>query len=68
MNEEVIVVAVQHRLGPLGWFSHPLLRATVETPEGAAASFATLDLIAPVTTGQWPSPMMGALQDGPRRF
>ncbi|MEL7240679.1 MAG: carboxylesterase family protein, partial [Planctomycetota bacterium] len=26
VNEDVIIVAVQYRLGPLGWFSHPILR------------------------------------------
>ena len=46
VNEGVIVVAVQYRLGPLGWFSHPALRASASTPEGASACFATLDLIA----------------------
>jgi len=45
-NEGVIVVAVQYRLGPLGWFSHEALRDSAQTPQDAAASFATLDLIA----------------------
>ncbi|MCH9646747.1 MAG: carboxylesterase family protein [Deltaproteobacteria bacterium] len=45
-NEKVVVVATQYRLGPLGWFSHPSLRESATTPEDAAASFATLDLIA----------------------
>ena len=42
----VIVVAVQYRLGPLGWFAHPYVRDSARDPEDAAASFATLDLIA----------------------
>lgn len=37
--ENVIVVVVQYRLGPLGWFAHPALNA--ET-----ANFALLDLLA----------------------
>ncbi len=45
-NEDVLVVAVQHRVGPLGWFAHEALRACAETLEDAAACFATLDLIA----------------------
>jgi para-nitrobenzyl esterase len=45
-NEDVIVVAVQYRVGPLGWFAHEALRANAETPEDACACFATLDLIA----------------------
>lgn len=46
MNEDVIIVPVQYRLGPFGYFSHPALREDAETPEDRAANFATLDLIA----------------------
>ncbi len=46
VNEDVIVAAVQFRVGPLGWFSHPALRATAEERVDRAACFATLDLIA----------------------
>jgi para-nitrobenzyl esterase len=46
LNEKVIVVAVQYRVGPLGWFAHNALRDTALEPEDASASFATLDLIA----------------------
>lgn len=45
-NENVIVMSVQYRLGPLGWFSHPDLVASAVTPEDASANFGTLDLIA----------------------
>jgi para-nitrobenzyl esterase len=45
-NEKVIVVVVQYRLGPLGWFAHEAIRESAETPEDAAASFALLDLAA----------------------
>lgn len=45
-NENVIVVAVQYRLGPLGWFSHPALRETASLPEDASANQGILDLIA----------------------
>ena len=45
-NENVIVIAVQYRLGPLGFFSHAALRETATTNEDRAANFATLDLIA----------------------
>jgi len=45
-NENVIVMSVQYRLGPLGWFSHPALKASAKTPEDASANFGTLDLIA----------------------
>ena len=45
-NEDVIIVAIQYRLGPLGWFSHQALRDTAETAEDKAANFAILDQIA----------------------
>lgn len=46
VDGNVIVVAVQYRLGPLGWFAHPFIRESARDPQDAAASFATLDLIA----------------------
>jgi len=45
LNEEVIIVTVQYRLGPLGWFSHPFLRESAQTRNDMAANFATLDLV-----------------------
>jgi len=45
-NENVIVMSVQYRLGPLGWFSHPALKESAATPEDGTANFGTLDLIA----------------------
>lgn len=46
LNEDVIIVPVQYRVGPFGFFSHPALRADAIEPEDAAANFALLDLIA----------------------
>ncbi len=45
-NEDVIIVAVQYRVGPFGFFAHEYLRDAAEAPEDAAANFALLDLIA----------------------
>lgn len=45
-NENVLIVVVQYRLGPLGWFAHEAIRDAAETPDDAAASFALLDLAA----------------------
>ncbi len=41
----VIVVTVNYRLGPLGWFRHPALRAADTTPADDSGNFGTLDLI-----------------------
>lgn len=46
VNEDVIVVAVQYRVGPFGFFSHDYLRDDAATPEDRAANYALLDLIA----------------------
>jgi len=46
LNEDVIVMSVQYRLGPMGWFSHPDLVESAQTPQDKAANFGTLDLIA----------------------
>ena len=49
-NENVIVVSIQYRLGPLGWFSHQALRDSAQTPHDNAANFALLDQVAAL---QW---------------
>ena len=45
-QQDVIVVIIQYRLGPLGWFSHPVLHGQTGNELDNAASFALLDLIA----------------------
>ncbi|MEM1379546.1 MAG: carboxylesterase family protein [Pseudomonadota bacterium] len=42
-REDVIVVAAQYRLGPLGFFSHEALANSAETERDRAANFALLD-------------------------
>ncbi|GJL97927.1 MAG: carboxylic ester hydrolase [Hyphobacterium sp.] len=46
MDQNVIIVVVQYRLGPLGFFSHPELRADAQNDRDEAANFAILDQIA----------------------
>ncbi|MCP5058173.1 MAG: carboxylesterase family protein [bacterium] len=41
----VIVVAVNYRLGPLGWMRHQALRAGAESEFDASGNFGTLDLV-----------------------
>ncbi len=63
-NENVIVVTVQYRLGPLGWFAHEAIRSGAELPEDAAASFALLDLIASL---EWVKANIAAFGGDPGR-
>jgi para-nitrobenzyl esterase len=62
VNENVVVVAVQFRVGPLGWFCHPLLREQAQEPDDRAACFATLDLIASL---RWVADNVGAFGGDP---
>ena len=45
-SQNVIVVAVNHRLNILGWFAHRALRGGDPTPEERGGNFAVLDQIA----------------------
>jgi len=42
----VVVVAMQYRLGPFGWFRHPALRSQGASDDGRSGNFGTLDMIA----------------------
>jgi len=41
----VIVVTLNYRLGPLGWFRHPALHSAESSPADASGNYGTLDLI-----------------------
>jgi len=45
-QENVIVVTIQYRLGPLGWLAHPALRETAALPIDRSANFGTFDMVA----------------------
>ncbi len=44
-SQDVIVIAINYRLGPLGWFSHPALRNTSGNALDASGNFGVLDMI-----------------------
>ncbi len=43
-RQQVVVVVINYRLGPLGWFVHPALNGT-DPDEKPVANFGTLDII-----------------------
>lgn len=45
-EQGVVIVTLNYRLGPLGWFSHRALRSTAADERDASGNFALLDLIA----------------------
>ncbi len=44
-SEHVVVLTVNYRLGPLGWFRHPALRDAGTTEVERSGNFGTLDLV-----------------------
>lgn len=58
----VVVVSVNHRLGPLGYFSHPALSA--ESPQGVSGNYGSLDTIAAL---QWVQNNISAFGGDPDR-
>lgn len=47
-EQDVVIVSLNYRLGPLGWLRHAALRENANA-EDASGNFATLDLIAALT-------------------
>jgi para-nitrobenzyl esterase len=45
-SRDLVIVTVNYRLGPLGWFRHASLRGDGTTPEDRSGNFGTLDIIA----------------------
>jgi len=45
-REALVVVTVDYRLGPFGWFAHPALAGEGASAEDRSGNFGTLDLVA----------------------
>ncbi|HET6473471.1 MAG TPA: carboxylesterase family protein [Pseudomonadales bacterium] len=45
-GHDVVVVTINYRLGPFGWFSHPALRSDAASPEDNSGNYGILDQIA----------------------
>ena len=41
----VVVVTMNYRLGPMGWFTHPALRSEVGSPSDHSGNYGTLDIV-----------------------
>ncbi len=44
-RHDLVVVSINYRLGPLGWFTHPVLRSSKATGEDNSGNYGTLDVI-----------------------
>ncbi len=45
-SQRLIVVSMNYRLGPFGWFAHPALASSAASDQERSGNFGTLDLIA----------------------
>ena len=61
-NHGVVIVTVQHRLGPIGYMAHPEL--TTESPNHASGNYGDLDLIAAL---YWVKKNIAAFGGNPHR-
>ncbi|MFT7288933.1 MAG: para-nitrobenzyl esterase [Halieaceae bacterium] len=61
-REQVVVVTINYRLGPLGWFTHPTLKDSAKGLD-ASGNFGTLDIIAAL---EWTQHNIAAFGGDPR--
>lgn len=63
-ENRVVVVAIQYRLGVLGWFSHKALQVNARSSEERSGNWATLDMIRAL---EWVRDEIGAFGGDPQR-
>jgi para-nitrobenzyl esterase len=61
-THDVVVVAINYRLGPLGWFRHASLRGAESSAEDRSGNFGTLDMIRAL---EWVRDNVGAFGGDP---
>ena len=44
-SQDVIVVSINYRLGPFGWFRHPDITSTAQNPEDQSGNYGNIDSI-----------------------
>ena len=64
-EENLVVVSIQYRLGPLGWFRHPALAASAHSPADASGNYGTLDIIEAL---QWTQRNIAAFGGNPENI
>lgn len=61
-KHDVVVVTINYRLGPFGWFSHPALNSDDASPEDNSGNWGTLDIIRAL---RWVQKNIGAFGGDP---
>ena len=63
-TQDVVVITLNYRLGPLGWFRHPALRSDGTSDAERSGNFGTLDLVRAL---EWVHDNVAAFGGDPRK-